>query len=251
MLPFDPPPPRVEKPPDGHIHLWQVALADTSLDEQSVSTTLTNAERKRADRFAFPHLTKRWLGGRLALRRVLGRYLQTDPRSIEFGLGVRGKPFVVEPNGMPSPLEFNMSDAGDFVTIAIANRQALGVDIEAIRAIDEADDIVERNFSTLERDVYRRLPRDRKRIAFFTAWTRKEAYTKAVGLGLYLPLDSFSVVLDPEELPRLIEVDGSPAKAAEWTLREIAAPPGHLGALVVKGEVSKIHCWQWMETASS
>ena len=235
-------------PPDGHIHLWQVALADMTLDD--VPALLTDGERKRADRFAFPHLTRRWLGGRMALRQVLGRYLQTHPQRIAFGSGVRGKPFVIEAGGAPSALEFNMSDAGDYVMIALATRQALGVDIEAIRAIEEADDIVERNFSTLERDSYRRLPPHRKRTAFFTAWTRKEAYTKAVGLGLYLPLDSFSVVLDPEEPARLIEVDGSPAKAEEWTLRDIAAPPGHLGALVVKGQVSKIEARHWTATGA-
>jgi 4'-phosphopantetheinyl transferase len=213
-----------------------------------VSTMLTDAERKRADRFAFPHLTRRWLGGRLALRQVLGRYLQTEPRRIAFGSGVRGKPFVIATDGAPSALEFNMSDAGDYVTIAVATGQALGVDIEAVRAIEEADDIVERNFSALERDRYRRLPQHCKRTAFFTAWTRKEAYTKAVGLGLYLPLDSFSVELDPKETPRLIEVDGSPAKAAEWTLSDIAAPPGHLGALVVKGQVAKIEARHWAAT---
>jgi 4'-phosphopantetheinyl transferase len=235
-------------PPDGHIHLWQVALADMALDD--VPTMLTDGERKRADRFAFPHLTRRWLGGRLALRQVLGRYLQTHPRYIAFGSGVRGKPFVVEAGGAPSALEFNMSDAGDYVTIALATGQALGVDIEAVRAIEEADDIVERNFSALERESYRCLPQHRKQTAFFTAWTRKEAYTKAVGLGLYLPLDSFSVVLDPEQTPRLIEVDGSPDKAAAWTLRDIAAPPGHLGALVVKGKVAKIETRPWATTGA-
>jgi 4'-phosphopantetheinyl transferase len=220
------------------------------LDDQGVAAILTDAERKRASRFAFPHLTRRWIGGRVALRQVLARYQRLDPGRIAFGFGERGKPFLVEDGGAPSGLEFNMSDAGDFVVIAVANGQALGVDIEAVRPIDEADDIVERNFSALERESYRRLPQHQKRHAFFSAWTRKEAYTKAVGLGLYLPLDSFSVVLDPQEPPRLLEVDGDPSKAEEWTLREIAAPPGHLGALVVRGKVTKIHPQQWGETAA-
>jgi 4'-phosphopantetheinyl transferase len=214
-------------------------------DEASLAETLLPAERQRADRFAFPHLSRRWVAGRMALRHLLGGYLRIASRDVSFGTGVRGKPFVKNGDGSPSPLEFNMSDAGDYVMIAVGRCRPIGVDIEAIRPIQEADEIVSRNFSALEQAAYQRLPASQKQLGFFTAWTRKEAYTKAVGLGLYLPLETFSVTLDPDQPARLLEVDGSPAKAAEWALMEIAAPRGHVGALVAKGPVEAVRHWSW------
>lgn len=240
-------PETIEQPESGDVHLWRVALADLRLDEESLAASLTRTERDRADRFAFPHLTRRWLGGRLALRQLLAAYLGTKAHEISFGSGVRGKPFVTDGTGTRLDLEFNMSDAGDYVIIGVTKDRALGVDIEAIRDIDEADDIVERNFSILERAAYQRLLPHQRKLAFFHAWTRKEAYTKAVGLGLYLPLDSFSVTFEPEVPARLLEVDGSREKASEWTLQEISAPSGHVGAFVVQGRVETVHAWTWRD----
>ena len=228
---------------DGDVHVWQVRV--DALGQDLVTCTLPQSEIERAEKFAFPHLSLRWRCGRMALRQILGLYLHTLPREISFGAGVRGKPFVIGPDGAPSKLEFNMSDAGDHVVVAVASGRSIGVDVEQLRDIEEMADIVERNFSELERRRYRSLPPEQKKPAFFAAWTRKEAYTKAVGLGLYLPLDSFSVSMAPDEPASLIEVDGSPSKAAGWTLSDIAVPAGHFGALVVRGRISKIETRTW------
>jgi 4'-phosphopantetheinyl transferase len=235
----------LESPRPGEVHLWRVAVADMPDDEASLAETLSPGERQRAGRFAFPHLTRRWVAGRMALRHLLGAYLQIASRDVNFGSGVRGKPFVKDDDGSPSALEFNMSDAADYVMIAVGRSRPIGIDIEAIRPIEEADEIVSRNFSALEQASYQRLPASKKQLGFFTAWTRKEAYTKAVGLGLYLPLESFSVTLDPDEPARLLEIDGSPAKAAEWALMAIAAPSGHVSALVARGPIEAVRHRSW------
>jgi 4'-phosphopantetheinyl transferase len=235
----------VGSPSPGEVHLWRVGVADMPDDEASLAETLSRGERHRAGRFAFPHLSRRRLAGRMALRYLLGAYLRTASRDLSFGTRVRGKPFVKSGDGSPSALEFNISDAGDYVMIAVGRSRPLGVDIEAIRPIQEADEIVSRNFSAQEQAAYQHLPASKKQLGFFTAWTSKEAYAKAVGLGLYLPLETFSVTLDPDQPARLLEVDGSPAKAAEWRLMQIAAPEGHVGALVAKGPVEAVRHWSW------
>ena len=230
-------------PKDGEIHVWQIRIDELLADP--VTSTLTKSELERAGKFAFPHLATRWIRGRVALRQILSLYLRTIPQDVAFGSGSRGKPFIIAPDGTPSKIEFNMSDTGDHVMVAIAANRSIGVDVEKIRDIEKIDDIVERNFSELERRSYRGLPQRCRRTAFFTAWTRKEAYTKAVGLGLYLPLDSFSVSIAPEEPARIIEIDGSPSRAAEWTVSDIAVSTGYLGALVVKGRISNIKKRNW------
>ena len=232
-------------PAGGEVHVWHIAVADVTDDTDAVASVLTESERARAARFAFPHLARRFVCGRAALRRILASYLSTEAPLLTFGTGPRGKPFLISREGGASPLEFNMSDSGGHVLLAVTHGRAVGIDIEAIREVADADEIVERNFSAFERAAYRRLAPERRRLGFFCAWTRKEAYMKAVGLGFYLPLDSFSVAIDPDEPARLVEVDGDPVKAAEWTLRPVVVPDGHVGALVARGQVEAVRTRRW------
>jgi 4'-phosphopantetheinyl transferase len=226
------------------VHLWHVALADVPLSPERIAASLSPSEQERAARFAFPYLTRQFACGRLALRYILAAYQQSAAAELAFGAGERGKPYLLEADGSPSRLEFNVSNAGNHLLVAVALK-AVGVDIEAIRPLQEIDEIVERNFSVCERAAYWQLAPEQRPLAFFTGFTRKEAYTKAVGLGLYLPLASFSVTLGPELPARLIEIDGDPDKAASWTLLPIQAPPGHVGALVAQGRVERVLACTW------
>jgi 4'-phosphopantetheinyl transferase len=226
------------------VHLWHVALADVPLSPERIAASLSPSEQERAARFAFPYLTRQFACGRLALRYILAAYQQSAAAELAFGAGERGKPYLLEADGSPSRLEFNVSNAGNHLLVAVALK-AVGVDIEAIRPLQEIDEIVERNFSVCERAAYWQLAPEQRPLAFFTGFTRKEAYTKAVGLGLYLPLASFSVTLAPELPARLIEIDGDPDKAASWTLLPIQAPPGHVGALVAHGRVERVLACTW------
>jgi 4'-phosphopantetheinyl transferase len=232
-------------PTDGEVHVWHVAFADMPDDLEAMAAVLDEPERARAQRFVFPDLARRWTFGRIALRRILAAYAAAPASELAFGTGERGKPYLIGADGAPAPLEFNMSHAKEHALIAVAWRQEIGVDIEGGREMTDADAIVQRNFSALERAAYYRLEPAHRWLGFFNGWTRKEAYMKAVGLGFYLPLDSFSVTLDPAAPARLIEVDGDPARAAEWSLLPIAAPDGYAAALVVRGDVTALKTWTW------
>jgi 4'-phosphopantetheinyl transferase len=230
-------------PPPGAIHIWLAALADVPAD--GAAAVLSPDEREKAARFRSASLTCRFIRKRAALRHILATYGRTRAVDLAFGTGAHGKPYLQERSGAASPLEFNMSDAGEYAVVAVAMQQPIGVDIETIRPIEDADDIVEHHFSAIERAAYRRLAPEQRPTAFFTAWTRKEAYVKAVGLGLHLPLGSFSVAIDPAAPARLIEIDGDPTKAAEWTLMPVAVPKGHVGAVVARGPISNCQAWTW------
>lgn len=233
--------------PEGCIDVWLIALADISGDEQTAARVLSAPEQARAARFAFPHLTQRFIRGRIALRHILGRYAGIAPEAVTFGIGERGKPHLLAADGRRTALTFNMSDAGGHVLIGVTTGREIGVDIEAVRPIAEMDDLVGRNFSAAEQAVYWGLPPAHRQLGFFTGWTRKEAYTKAVGLGLYLPLESFSVTLDPDAPARFVEIDGSAEKAAEWSLLPVTVPAGHVGAIVAKGPVEMVRDCTWAE----
>jgi 4'-phosphopantetheinyl transferase len=229
----------------GEMHVWLVPLVDVPSDDRTVAATLTRAERERAVHFASPLLIRRFVCRRVALRRILTMYRRVRAQDITFGLGAHGKPYILEQDGTASPLKFNISDTGDHVLIAVMMHREIGIDIETVRQVEEADYIVEQHFSSIERATYGSLAPERKLLSFFTGWTRKEAYVKAIGLGLRLPLKSFSVTIDPVAPARFIEIDGDPLKATQWNLLPISISPRHVGAVASQGAIRVLRAWTW------
>lgn len=208
-------------PPDDEVHLWTFRL-EPELDDGGL---LASCERVRADRFHFRRDRDRFIAGRAQLRRILGAYLRQPPELVQFCYGASGKPAVSE------PLAFNLSHSGDFAALAVA-RFELGVDIECIRPIEE--EVAERFFAADEVMRLRSLPQAQQTEAFFACWTRKEAYVKALGDGLLLPLDSFSVSLEPEAPARLLRAGDDPVEPSRWQFHHFVPAPGMVGAIAAR-----------------
>jgi 4'-phosphopantetheinyl transferase len=177
------------------------------------------------------------------LRSLLAPYLGKAPGALEFEHNVYGKPALLHTAG-DQPLEFNMAHSGGLALIAVAHQQGLGVDIELKRPLVNADAIAQTYFSAYERTTLRGLPVGAKTDAFYACWTRKEAYIKAIGKGLSLPLDEFDVTLAPVEPAHLLHVRDSPDEVACWTLYSLAPAPGYAGALVAEGTSHHVSCWR-------
>jgi len=180
------------------------------------------------------------------LRDLLGRYLQTQPGQISFVYNAFGKPDLSPEFG--NRLKFNLSHSAGLALIAIATASNVGVDLEYIRAQSDCADIARRFFSTAEVDYLTALPSHLYAEAFFNCWTKKEAYLKACGEGLAIPLNSFSVPLttDPAHAPVDLYVaskDIVPAK--RWSFYTLRPAPGYTGALVIEGAGWRLRQWQW------
>jgi 4'-phosphopantetheinyl transferase len=119
---------------------------------------------------------------------------------------------------------------------AFAFGRDLGVDVERLRRIEEADQMMERFFSPGERDAIRAMPADERNRAFLRCWTRKEAYVKALGAGLTRPLDAFSVPLGPEESAQPMAIQGSSEETSHWFVQGLMPVPGYVAAVVAKGD---------------
>lgn len=199
---------------------------DAALVEES-ATLLSDAERKRADRFARDRDRRRFIVARAELRRQLGERLATPPRTIAFTRGPQGKPGLAEGAG-PDHLAFSVSRCGGVAALAFASGPAVGVDIEALRAVPEAEAIAERFCSPAEWRAYRTLAEPKRLRGFFNWWTRKEALVKAQGRGLGQALDTFDVSLSPDEPAALLRApdDGRP-----WILRAFDPGVGMVGAV--------------------
>jgi 4'-phosphopantetheinyl transferase len=99
--------------------------------------------------------------------------------------------------------------------------------------------IANRFFSTTENEVLQKVPAELRRQAFFNCWTRKEAYIKARGEGLSMPLNEFDVSLAPGEPAALLRNHKDAAEVARWSMTSIPVDPGYVAALVVEG-----HDWE-------
>jgi 4'-phosphopantetheinyl transferase len=160
---------------------------------------------------------------------------------LQFQYGEFGKPSLA--GALHPPVQFNVSHSGDLVLIALGRGGALGVDIERMRMDVAAHQIAARFFSARERGDLATVEADMQHAAFFACWTRKEAYLKARGDGLSLPLEQFDVSFLPGDEARLIQTRHDPAEVYRWTLHPLEGGCGYKAALAVEGVNWKLKCW--------
>ena len=203
---------------------------------------LTVDERQRAERYIFERDRTHFVVARGLLRVLLGRYLRQEPQYLRFTYGPHGKPALATDTG-GGALGFNVSHSHGLALYAVTRGREVGVDVERIRPEVAQEKIAERFFSPREVTVLRALPTPLQAAAFFACWTRKEAYIKAKGEGLALPLDQFDVSLAPGEPAALSHTAWDPQEAACWALQDLAPAPGYRAAVAGAGHDWHLTCW--------
>ena len=233
----------------GEVHVWRASLDRPDAYAAEVAALLSDDELRRGARFRRDVDRDRFVAARGALRVILARYLAgMAPTDLKFRYGSYGKPSLDGMSVKDAP-RFNMSHSGAWAVYAVTRDREIGVDVEQVRAELAGDPIAERFFSPLEVRSLRALPPELRVEAFFRCWTCKEAYVKARGEGLSLPLDRFSVTVSPHEPPALLSVDDAPAEDSRWELRALSPAPGYVGAFAADGAVSRLELWHWSATA--
>ncbi len=221
------------------LHIWHFPLHKQDQTIVKLQNLLNHDEREKAQRFSTMLLQCRFIVGRASLRLILGRYLNEEPSELKFEYGEFGKPALKNKNDLCS-LHFNMANSHDLGTIAVTNGRHVGIDVEQVRTIEDMDIIALKSFSPFERSVYSTIdPKDRT-TAFLRCWTRKEAYLKATGRGLSLPLDQFDVSLAPGEEARLLRVEHDPDEVTRWTLSDVNYGSDYIGTVAVEGQCSPL-----------
>jgi 4'-phosphopantetheinyl transferase len=214
------------------VHVWRVALAQPPAGFARLADRLSPDERRRAARFRFERDRRRYQVAHGALRELLGAYLDDRPERLGFVEGTHGKPVLAPPHG--AELRFNLSHSGELALCAVSCRREVGVDLEQVRELADADALARRFFADAESKALAALPADERLAAFFRCWTRKEAYLKAVGAGLLQALDGFQVSLQPEAGPCALNVSGRPEETARWSLRGLDVAQGYVAAVVAE-----------------
>jgi len=223
----------------GVVHVWRIRLDVSDKLAARFEPTLAADERERADRFRTAELRRRFVAGRGALRALLGAYLGIEPALVAFSYGHRGKPSLATPG-----VEFNLAHTDDLALCALTVGRAVGVDVERLRPMDDAERIIARYFTSRECLEFLEHPRAERASAFFRGWTRKEAFLKATGEGLAASLDSFEVSLDAGGA-RLLRVGDDPDAARRWSLVDVDVEPGFVAALAVEGPIEAVFVRDW------
>jgi 4'-phosphopantetheinyl transferase len=239
-------------PPDSltlgrdEVHVWRASMKCTAAQVEILKHTLMAEELRRAERYHFKKDREHFIVVRGLLRTILGRYLNTEPGQLRFCYGPHGKPALeMEPG--EDTLSFNLSHSHELCLFAVSRGRELGVDVEYIQAHLAGDQIAERFFSAREVELLRGLPNDLQREAFFIFWTRKEAFIKATGKGLSLPLNQFEVSLVPGKPIVPLSANGDHQETFRWSLQPLVAGSGYAAALCVEGHDWRLKGWQWTE----
>ena len=220
------------------VHLWLVRLEASEDNFARALSLLSPEETARAERFHFDRHRRAFVLGRAALRALLASYLRVEPREVGFAYGPQGKPTLADPE---CSLRFNVSNSGNLAACAFTSGCEIGVDVEQHRALHDFENIARRFFSPEETTELLALPDAEKTDAFFHCWSRKEAYIKAMGGGLSIPLDSFRVTLRPGDAPRLVSLGGSEDAARGWSLHDFDPAPDYAGAIAYPDAPRSIH----------
>lgn len=223
------------------VHVWRAYLDVDSAAQERLSVLLSSAEQERAARFAFARDRNRFAVARAILRRLLGGYLREPPQDVVLENLAYGKPIVAATSRIPS-LRFNLSHSHQFALFAFCLEHEVGIDIEKIRPQVAFEGIENRYFSPDERAELEILPHDLRPEGFFLCWTRKEAYVKARGEGLKVPLESFSVSLTPGKPAVLRSSDEQ-----RWSLYSLVPATGFVAAFVIEGCGHRLQLWEWNE----
>src|ERR1700722_4360168 len=226
------------------VHVWRACLDQGPSQVDRFRPTLAADERLRAERFYFVRDRERYIIARGILRTILGRYLNRAPESLAFSYGFHGKPALISESSVET-IRFNISHSHGTALFAVTRAGEIGVDLELMREDIEVEQLADRFFSRQESEVLCALPSELRRRAFFHCWTRKEAYIKARGEGLSLPLDRFDVSLIPGTPAALLNTRPESNEALRWSLQDLTVTSGYVAALAVKGRGCSLSYGQW------
>jgi 4'-phosphopantetheinyl transferase len=225
------------------VHVWRVTLDSKATRLRRLERHLSADERARAARFRFDRDRSYFIAARGLLREIVSLYLNTLPNQLSFRYGAHGKPHLVQEGY--SDLRLNVSHSSGTALFAVTQGREVGVDIEHISPDIPVEKLAETVFSAPEKHALSGLDGNSERAAFFRFWTRKEAYIKADGRGVSLPLERIDVSSSEDRVATLDEATGAWRTCERWMLWTFGVGQDHAAALAAEGQDWHLVCRQW------
>lgn len=233
-----------------YIDIWRTALNLPRQQVDDYRALLSAEEVARANRFKVERKYREYIISRGLLRRVLGHTLKRDPAALVFDYTKHDKP-VLAMNRGGAPVCFNVSHSHELTLIAVTLKNLIGIDVEHVRRNVEFKKLAKRYFSPHEAgelDTHTDIDMPR---AFFSCWTRKEAYVKALGDGIAFGLNEFSVSVNPSDTEVSLSTHRDRGEAEKWSILNLQAGPEYTAALAVAGRDYKIRCWEYRDSIAA
>lgn len=227
---------------DQEIHLWQVSLDQVPPIVSRLFELLSADERTHAENIQAEQERDHYIIGRGALRTILARYLGISPEQVQLEYNAHGKPTL--PGNIP--LRFNLAHSNDLMVVAVTLQREIGIDIEHLHLMPEAQNIANRIFTKTEIKSLRNLPESQRLEGFFIHWVCKEAYLKALGNGFARPLDSFEILSTLRRPSGLLKVFDDPSESKRWFFQVFRPSDGYVAAIAVEQKDLKKVYWQWL-----
>lgn len=217
------------------VHIWLAHQPTVKHQAASLRQWLSSSDLERAERYLFQKDRDRFILSQGILQVLCSSYLGISPLIVSFTKNPYGKPGLLDSN-----LYFNLSHSGEWIIYGFGRKPFIGIDIEQERPIENLHSLVGYYFSPAEVRAFTRESADRQLTAFYRGWTRKEAYIKAVGMGLSLSLHDFDVSLD--ETPRLL----STQHEADCHFYDLQVADGYTACLAVNTSVTDLQVFRYL-----
>ena len=230
-------------PAPGEIHVWRIDLA-AGCGRHAEAALLSPDERERAARLLIERKHTQFIAGRSAVRRLLGQYLGVPPQALAFRYGPHGKPALGIEHAAAA-LAFNFSNSEDLALLAVATGCEVGIDIEYRHRNISVAPFARHILCEHEAAALQRLPAERHTQALLAAWTRKEAYVKALGVGLARSLKSFSAGIADDDEPAVRRLEDADREPRTWKFTPLAVHPDYLACVAAPGSDWTLRCLDW------
>jgi 4'-phosphopantetheinyl transferase len=234
----------LRRPQAQQVHIWAVWLDASPPIRAAYQKTLSAPELERASRFHFEEHRNRYIVAHGWLRQLLAAYLGLPAAALDFDHATKGKPALAGPV-KASELQFNLAHSDNLSLVAVTHRIPVGIDVERVRPLDDAEQLVARFFSKQETSRFRSLPAAQKSAAFFNLWTRKEAWLKATGEGITHLLGQVEVSFLAGEPARLLSLPSHFPDASNWSLGDLNPAPGFAAAFALAAPGAEPECRAW------
>lgn len=222
----------------GIVHLWKFTLPQSVDVMKKFESSLSIDELVRVEKFHFKPQKDQFIAARGGLRSLLADYLHQNPADIFFRYGEYGKPYIEN-----TDLNFSLSHSGNHIVYAFTRGAAIGVDIEEIKNDIDFFSIGKLIFSEVEYAQFLTVSEPEKALAFYRGWTRKEAYLKAIGTGVYFPLTEVEVSFLSHEKPELLKIKDNFNKKEQWQLEEIISNKHYVLTVAVSTIGNQFFSW--------